>query len=70
MPRVRRHVVVENSSHEVVKKENWELGRVLEMADKGDWEEIARKELDCDKKTSRVIWSYNETVVNLLPGYG
>jgi hypothetical protein len=46
-----------------------ELGRVLEMAVEGDWEEMARKELDCDKKTSRVIWSYNETVINPLPGY-
>jgi hypothetical protein len=30
---------------------------------------MAKKELDCDKKTSRVIWSYRETVINSLPGY-
>jgi hypothetical protein len=24
-----------------------ELGRVLEMAEKGDWEDMARKKLDC-----------------------
>jgi hypothetical protein len=43
-----------------------ELGRVLEIAVEGDWEEMARKELDCDQKTSRVIWS--EVVLNPLPG--
>jgi hypothetical protein len=32
-----------------------ELGRVLEMTVEGDQEEVARKELYCDKKTSRVI---------------
>jgi hypothetical protein len=46
-----------------------ELGRVLEMAVEGDWEEMARKELDWDKKTSCVIWSYSETVINPLPGH-
>jgi hypothetical protein len=44
------------------------LSHVLEMAVEGDWEEMARTESDCDKKTSRVIWSYSETVINLLPG--
>jgi hypothetical protein len=46
-----------------------ELSRVLEMADEGDWEEKAKKKLDCDQKTSRVIWSYSEIVINPLPGY-
>jgi hypothetical protein len=46
-----------------------ELGRVLEMAAEGDWGEMARKELDCDKKMSRVIWSFSETVISLLLGY-
>jgi hypothetical protein len=32
-----------------------ELGRVLEMAVEGDWEEVARKELGGAKKTSCVI---------------
>jgi hypothetical protein len=32
-----------------------ELGRVLELAFEGNCEEMARKELECDKKTSRVI---------------
>jgi hypothetical protein len=35
--------------------EELELGRVLEMAVEGDWEEMARKELDCAKKTSCMI---------------
>jgi hypothetical protein len=39
------------------------------MAVEDDWEEMARKDLDCDKKTSYVIWSYSGTVINPLPGY-
>jgi hypothetical protein len=31
------------------------MGPVLEMAVYGDWEEMARKEFDGDKKTSCVI---------------
>jgi hypothetical protein len=46
-----------------------EMGWVLEMAVEGDWEEIARRESDCDKKTSCVIWNYSKTVINPLPGY-
>jgi hypothetical protein len=46
-----------------------ELGRVLVMAFEGDWEEMARKELGCAKKTSCVIWSYSETLINSLSGY-
>jgi hypothetical protein len=33
------------------------MGRVVEMAVEGDWEEMARKELGGGKKTSYVIWS-------------
>jgi hypothetical protein len=39
------------------------------MAVEDDWEEMAGKDLDCGKKTSHVIWSYSETVINPLPGY-
>jgi hypothetical protein len=45
------------------------MGRVLEMAVEGDWEEMARKELDYDNDTSYVIWSYSGTIINPLPGY-
>jgi hypothetical protein len=31
---------------------------------------MAREKLDCEKKTSCVIWSYSVTVINPLPGYG
>jgi hypothetical protein len=44
------------------------LGRVLEMAFEVDWEEMAINQLHCAKKTSCVIWSYSETVINPLPG--
>jgi hypothetical protein len=37
-----------------------ELGLVLETAVEDDWEEMARKELDCVKKTSYVIWSNSD----------
>jgi hypothetical protein len=47
----------------------WELGWVLEMEVEGDWEQMARKESDCAKKTSCVNWSYSETVINPVPGY-
>jgi hypothetical protein len=30
---------------------------------------MARNELDGDKKTSHVIWSYSQTVKNPLPEY-
>jgi hypothetical protein len=46
-----------------------ELGRLLEMAVEGDWEEMARKDLDCAKKISCMILSDSETVINPLPGY-
>jgi hypothetical protein len=39
------------------------------MAVEGDQEEMARKELDCAKKTSCVIGSDSVTVINPLPGY-
>jgi hypothetical protein len=39
------------------------------MAVEGDWEEMARKELGCEKETSYVIGSYSETMINPLPGY-
>jgi hypothetical protein len=41
----------------------------LPMAVKGDWEEMAENESDCHKKTSRVIRSYSETVINPLQRY-
>jgi hypothetical protein len=31
------------------------MGRVLEKGVYGDWAEMARKELDCEKKTSFVL---------------
>jgi hypothetical protein len=39
------------------------------MAAEGDSEETARKELDCDETTLRVILSYREIMINPLPGY-
>jgi hypothetical protein len=42
---------------------------VLEIAVKGDREEVARKKLDYSKKTSYVSSSGSETVINPLPGY-
>jgi hypothetical protein len=43
-----------------------ELSRVFEIDSRRI---IARKELDSEEKTLCVIWSYSETVINLLPGY-
>jgi hypothetical protein len=43
------------------------MGRVVEMAASGDREEIARKEFNCEKKTSCVIWNYSKTLINPLP---
>jgi hypothetical protein len=37
------------------------------MAVEGDLEEMAREKLGCEKKTSYVIWSYSESVINPLP---
>jgi hypothetical protein len=39
------------------------------MAVEGDWKEMPRKELGWENKTSYVIWSDNETVINPLPEY-
>jgi hypothetical protein len=46
-----------------------ELGPFVEMTVQGNWEEMARKESDGVKKTSCVVWSYSETVINPLLGY-
>jgi hypothetical protein len=46
--------------------------RGIELRDsavKGDLEEMARKELICEMKTSCVILCYSETVINPLLGY-
>jgi hypothetical protein len=39
------------------------------MEVEGDWDEMARIELGCEKNTSRVILSDSETVINPLPEY-
>jgi hypothetical protein len=39
------------------------------MTVQGDWEEMAKKELGGEKKTSFAIWSDSETVISPLPGY-
>jgi hypothetical protein len=46
-----------------------EFDQFLDMAVEGDWEEMARNELDAAKKTSCVMWSASETFINPLPGY-
>jgi hypothetical protein len=40
-----------------------------ESAAECDSEEVARRELGCEKKTSPVISRNSETVINPLPGY-
>jgi hypothetical protein len=45
-----------------------ELGRVLGMAVEGDWEEMARKELDYAKKISYVLqwqWDWHNYCVEI-----
>jgi hypothetical protein len=39
------------------------------MEVQGDREDMARKELGCEKKASYEICSYSETTINPLPGY-
>jgi hypothetical protein len=41
-----------------------ELDQVLEMAVESDREEMARNKLGCDTKTSHVISSASETMIN------
>jgi hypothetical protein len=40
-----------------------------EMAVEDDWEEMAKRKLGGAKKTSYMIWSYSETVINPLLEY-